>query len=159
MTIRPHFEFRDFYDLTLFQIWNNEIRPNDPWNIIICSDNMHMKYIERDDKIHTHTKKIYTVCIQGHICLRHLYNIGLDGGISINRRGLLACWNDFFLPGLPEIHEQGGVHLVTDDMLQKLGIVIITMPNFWSDAQFLERGQDIRAELVFVSLWDWVQKI
>ena len=25
---------------------------------------------------------------------------------------------------MPEIHEQGGVHLVTDDMLQKLGIVI-----------------------------------
>eukprot|EP00434_Breviolum_minutum_P038137 symbB.v1.2.033822.t1/scaffold4249.1/size57077/2 len=29
-----------------------------------------------------------------------------------------------FREGLPEIHEQGGVHLVTDDMLQKLGIVI-----------------------------------
>ena len=53
-----------------------------------------------------------------------IYNIGWYGTISINRWGLLACWNDFFLPGLPEIHEQGGVHLVTDDMLQKLGIVI-----------------------------------
>ena len=38
MTIRPHFEFRDFCDLTLFHLWNNEIRPNDPWNIIICPD-------------------------------------------------------------------------------------------------------------------------
>ena len=44
MIIRPHFEFRDFCDLTLFQIWNNEIRPNDPWNIIICPDLMNLPF-------------------------------------------------------------------------------------------------------------------
>ena len=106
------------------------------WNTIYCI------YI---DSIYTLQKK-YIQYTYRDTCLRHLYNIGLDGGISINRRGLLACWNDFFLPGLPEIHEQGGVHLVTDDMLQKLGIVI-------GGARTSGRSW------LFVSLWDWVQKI
>ena len=110
--------------------------------------NVHMKYIERDDNIHTHKKYIqYTY---RDTCLRHLYNIGLYiymyGTISINRWGLLACWNDFFLPRIAWNSWTRWRAPCDRWHAPKIGHC------YWW-------GQDIRAELVFVSLWDWVQKI
>ncbi len=70
--------------------------------------------------MYTYLRSLYTV---------YKYRDTEDGAISINPRGcslFSTCFfsSNFSIPGLPGIHEQGGVHLVTDDMLQKLGIVI-----------------------------------
>ena len=96
--------------------------------------------------IYTHIKKVYTVYIQGHICLRHLYNIGLDGTISIHCLGVVSLLKRFFPPRIAWNSWTRWRAPCHRWHAPKIG------HRYWW-------GQDIRAELVFVSLWDWVQKI
>jgi len=64
---------------------------------------------------------------------------------------------------LPEIHEQGGVHLVTDDMLQRLGIVIggartsgrswLLFPYEIGCKKLKVLGRPFKGEVVRVVIW------